>query len=251
VQADERRLLRLVGTRNLRDLGGYPTADGRQTRWRTLYRSDCLDTLAADGQVWLVDAGLSRIIDLRDDFEVASRPNVFATSTSAGVSYRRVPLWDNLPPPDTSEAPRLNDGYTRVLEECGPRLVAVVQALLESDGLPALVHCAAGKDRTGVVCALVLAGVGVEEATIVQDYALSIACLGPEYVAENRRLIEGRGLSWTVWAAQFDTPPERMLKTLGYLEARFGGAKRYLLQHGLPEAAIAELRDRLTEPESA
>jgi protein-tyrosine phosphatase len=213
-----------------------------------VYRSDCLDTLDPEGQVWLVNAGLSTIIDLRDNFEVKKRPNVFAVSTSAGVSYRRVPLWDSLPSPDGIQPPRLEGGYARVLDECGRRLVAVIQALLESDGLPALIHCAAGKDRTGVVSALVLAAVGVEEATIVEDYALSIACLGPDYVAENRRLIEGRGLSWTVWSAQFDTPPERMLKTLAHLDARFGGAERYLLDHGLPEAAIWELRARLTEP---
>src|SRR5215211_6384795 len=83
------RVIQLNGVKNLRDLGGYPTVDGRLTRWRTLFRSDCLDQLDTAGQEWLVDNGLRTAIDLRGDWEVEARPNVF--DASERLRYRRVP----------------------------------------------------------------------------------------------------------------------------------------------------------------
>ncbi len=77
---DPRRIVRLGGVRNLRDVGGYPTRDGRRIRWRTLYRSDCLDQLDPPGRAWLVIAGLRSVIDIRGPAELRERPNVFATS---------------------------------------------------------------------------------------------------------------------------------------------------------------------------
>ncbi|MBV9578834.1 MAG: tyrosine-protein phosphatase [Chloroflexi bacterium] len=114
--------------------------------------------------------------------------------------------------------------------------------------MPALIHCAAGKDRTGIAIALLLAAVGVEASTIAAHYALTNACLGREYLAESRHLVEARGQSWDVWATAFYSPPERMLSTLTYLESRYGGADAYLRIDGLAPCALATLRERLTEP---
>ena len=219
------RLLGLNGVRNLRDLGGYPTVDGRHTRWRTIYRSDCLDQLDEAGQAWLVEAGLRTIVDLRDDEEVLSRPNVFATSPR--VAYRRLPF------------------YLRELDLCGQRLGAIFAALLEPEAVPALIHCAAGKDRTGIVVGLLLEAAGVDRATICQDYALSGECLGPEYLAEGRIWLAGLGRDWDRWAHTFETPPERMLKTLEYLDRQFGGIETYLLGHGLDADQLERLRHLL------
>jgi protein-tyrosine phosphatase len=116
--------------------------------------------------------------------------------------------------------------------------------------LRVLIHCAAGKDRTGIVVALLLAAVGVPNETIAEDYALSIACLGPDYIAERRQWVYERGLDWERRAHVFDTPPERMLKTLDYLERRFGGVEAYLLRHSVSAGRIAVLRDQLTQPET-
>ena len=186
------RLVGLNGTRNLRDLGGYPTVDGRQTRWRKLYRSECLDLLDEAGQTWLIDAGLRTIVDLREDEEVAERPNVFAASQR--VRYRRIPFWNQPLPADFD--PDLSNGYVRELDMCGERLCAVFTALLEPDGLPALIHCAAGKDRTGIAIGLLLDLAGVTREAIAQDYALSAACLGPEYIAEGRTWVAKIGRDW-------------------------------------------------------
>jgi protein-tyrosine phosphatase len=232
------RLVGLKGTRNLRDLGGYPTVDGRRTRWRTIYRSDCLDQLDEAGQSWLIEAGLRTVVDLRDDEEAAARPNVFATSQR--VRYRRIPFWGRPLPADFD--PDLTNGYLRELDLCGQRLCAILAALVAPDALPALIHCAAGKDRTGIVVGLLLDAAGVTRDAIGKDYALSAECLGPEYLAEGRIWVAQMGRDWDPWAHSFETPPERMLKTLEYLDRQFGGIGAYLLRHGLDADQVERLR---------
>jgi protein-tyrosine phosphatase len=241
------RILNLSGVRNLRDVGGYPTRDGRQTRWRTLYRSDSLDKLDSAGQSWLLGAGLRSVIDIRNHGELAERPNVFATSSD--LAYRHLPLFDG-PPPDDLQ-PDLRNGYLREVDVLGHRLVTLITELLTSGALPAVVHCAAGKDRTGFGVAVVLAAIGTERSAIAEDYALSQACLGPTYLSETREWVESRGWDWAVWEHTVVTPPERMLATLTYIDARFQGVERYLLEHGLPPSALADLREALTEPIAA
>jgi protein-tyrosine phosphatase len=241
------RVVRLAGTRNLRDLGGYATVDGRRTRWRTLFRSDCLDKLDVTGQAWLEDNGLRTVIDLRDDSEVRDYPNVFAAPVSTSITYRRLALWNDPPPPGLE--PNLHEGYRREIDLVGDRMCAVVRALAEPGVVPALIHCAAGKDRTGLVVALVLGAVGVPNATIAQDYALSSACLGPEYLEEYHQWVMDRGLDWSRWSHLFETPPERMLKTLDYIDSRFGSLLAFLQCHGLDSDRVATLRELLTEPD--
>src|SRR5690348_750907 len=150
---DTRRVLRLEGLRNLRDIGGYATRNGRRTRWRTLYRSDCPDQLTEAGQMWLIQAGLRSVIDVRDHKELLERPNVFATSRE--VVYRHLPFFEG-PPPDNFQVD-LRNGYLREIDLLGNRMVTLIDELVRPGTLPALVHCAAGKDRTGVAMAVVLA----------------------------------------------------------------------------------------------
>ena len=241
VQLEPSRVLTLTGTRNLRDVGGYPTVDGRRTRWRTLYRSDCLDQLDQPGQAWLVDAGVRTIVDLRDDEEVASNPNVFADARR--IAYRRLPMWDQPLPADLD--PDLSNGYLRELDLCGGRLATILAAIVAPGALPAIIHCAAGKDRTGIVVALILAAAGVTREAISQDYALSTACLGPEYQAQARVWVAERGREWTRWAHLFECPPERMLKTLDHLDRQYGGVEAYLVRHGLDRSQLELLRQLL------
>lgn len=120
--------------------------------------------------------------------------------------------------------------------------------LTRPDMLPTLVHCAAGKDRTGVAIAVLLAAVGTEPSAIAEDYALSQTCLGTTYVDETRTWVTSRGWDWSAWEHTVYTPPERMLRTLDYLNERHGGIQRYLLAHGLQESALSTLREALTEP---
>lgn len=240
---DSRRLVSLTGTRNLRDLGGYRTADGRRTRWRTLYRADCYDTLDPRGQAWLIDARLRTVVDLRGEGEVERMPSVFVASEH--VAYRHMPLF--IESATRSGPPPVKNGYRSALDRAGRQVCAVYEAMLAPGALPLLFHCAAGKDRTGVVAGVLLAALGVAAETIAEDYALSIACLGPDYVVERRQWVADHGYEWDAWSHLFDTPPERMLLTLEYLDERYGGAERYLLDHGLTPPDLARLRELLTE----
>jgi len=243
VDGERARHLQLVGTRNLRDVGGYPTLDGRRTRWRTVFRSDCLDQLTPVSQDELLALGVRTIIDLREHDELAERPNVFATS--AHVAYRWLPFWDQ-PLPERG-LPDLGVGYVRELDLRGERLVAICRALLGPAALPALIHCAAGKDRTGVVVALLLAVAQVPDAVIIEDYAMSATCLGPAYLDEGRQWLTSRGWSWEQYGHNWSSPPERMARTLAHVQQRWGSAEAYLQDHGLGQPELDALRARLTE----
>jgi len=241
---DERRVVSLGAVRNLRDLGGYQTDDGRRTRWRTLFRSGCLDQLTPAGHSWLAQVGLRTVIDLREDGEVAERPN--ALPDSSQVRYQRIPLFDE-PLPDAYPPP-LAVGYWRVIEQRHARVRAVFEALVEPEALPALIHCHAGKDRTGVLVSLILAVVGVPPATIAADYALSASCLGADYIDETREWFTARGWSWEEYGHLAGAPAELMLDVLAQVDDRYGGVAQYLDGIGLAPAAVDRLRDVLTEP---
>lgn len=226
------RHLRLAGTRNLRDVGGYPAGPGRRTRWRTLLRSDALDRLPAASQAALVELGLRQVIDLRWDHEIEQRPSVFAGSSE--VRYRSVPLM-----PDAAVPEGLAATYRHMLDARGPALAAVARTMLEPAGLPALVGCAAGVDRTGVTVALLLSAVGVPADIVAADYALSF---------ESFTLDGSHGLDdWRAGPVTLDCRPEYMLEAVDHLERRHGGARSLLARHGLAEADLDRLGELLTE----
>ena len=162
---------------NFRDLGGYATADGRTTRWRTLFRADGLDRLTpADVEV-LRPYGLRTVVDLRmahefeerGRFPVDSYPVTFHNISVLDQTWdREQALASTLPAADF-----LHERYTEMLAEAGPRYADALRLLAAADALPAVFHCAAGKDRTGLLAMLVLGAVGVGHDDIVEDYALT------------------------------------------------------------------------------
>lgn len=245
--SNQQRILELNGVKNLRDIGGYPTVDGRRTRWRTLYRSACPDRLDAAGQRSLIQAGLRTVIDLRGHDELAERRSAFASSSE--VSYMHLPFFDG-PPPD-GFTPNLHLGYRGEVDQIGGHLVRIIETLTTPGGLPALINCAAGKDRTGVAIGVVLAAVGTQREAIAEDYALSEACLGPDLVETSRAWVLSKGYDWSAWEHVTYTPPERMLHTLDYLDTQYGGVEAYLLRHGLAPNMLSAVRELLTEPEAS
>ena len=229
------RHLRIPGTRNLRDVGGYPAVDGRRTRWRTLLRTDALDVLPRRSQAMLLELGLRSVIDLRWPHELDEAPSVFRASRR--VAYRSIPLLEDDPTPTIG----LAGTYRHMLDARAPQLVEVVRALLEPGGLPAVIGCAAGKDRTGVAVALILAVVGVPAETVVADYVLSAAAFaGP---VEDRHLVD-----WRSTPVEVEAPPGHMLAALEHLDRRHGGAAALLRRNGLTDAELDALVERLTEP---
>ncbi len=173
------RKLTLTGCVNFRDLGGYRTADGRHIRWRTLFRADGLTRLDAEDCAQLAELGLATVIDLRTRDEVEQRGRF--PEDAFEVEYHHLPLTDVLPPQEDlvryDEPAFVTSRYRQLFVEGSPSLSRAVQVLAEPGALPAVFHCSAGKDRTGVLAALVLGFLGVPRQVIVDDYALSAGAM--------------------------------------------------------------------------
>jgi protein-tyrosine phosphatase len=230
------RHIRLDGTRNLRDTGGYPASDGRRTRWRTLLRSDELTVLPAHARDELRQLGVRQFVDLRWPNELASSPNVFAGDRD--IRYASIPLLADDPSPEFG----LDGMYRHVLDERWEQLGEVIRALLAPGGLPVVIGCAAGKDRTGVTIALLLALCGVPDSVIVADYAMSA-----EAFAGSNETFPPTDWRRTL-RFEVESPPEYMASTLVHLQREHGGARALLRSIGLTDAELDTLVDELTEP---
>ncbi len=258
------RHLPIPGTYNIRDLGGYPTSDGRMTRWRTFLRADALHRLSPEGQQVLLDLGLDTVIDLRFAKELEESPNVFATSNFStpsngaandknSVNYVNISLMDGLSlaassgqtllvqPLDTLEAI-----YQAMLTHCQPALRAVFDVMSASDGEALLFHCTAGKDRTGLIAAMLLGLAGVAPETIAEDYALTDQYLD-ELKQELRAKAAASGQNLEHYERMLESKPEAMRNTLAFIEQQYGGVVAYLQQIGLTDAQIDTLQNMLAE----
>ena len=234
--ADPRRRIGLPGVFNLRDVGGYPVEGGGSVRWRTLFRSDALYRLDAAGVATVTGLGLRTVVDLR------SQPEVDLAPSPVGGCVTHVPLLTgNLPEVPLS----LGDLYHHLADECGEQIGGAIAALCGGDAMPALVHCSAGKDRTGVVIALILAVLGVPDEVIAADYALSAAYLDPDQTPVIGQLRASTGLGDELIAALLSSPPALILGLLRRIRERDGSVDGYLRGHGLTDAALGRLRAAL------
>jgi protein-tyrosine phosphatase len=229
---------------NVRDLGGLTTADGRRVRRGALVRSDQLCRLDDGGHAALLAHGVRTVIDLRNPAEAQRDPD--PTLHEQGVEYRLIPqqddqLWQQ---PEWAARTRA-ERDARVLDQRAEHIAAMARAVANAAPGGVLIHCLAGKDRTGIAVALLLGLLGVPDADIAADYALSEAALASEKAAalagaaddEARARIE-RG---------YDSRAETMLATLAHLRTRHGGAKAYLTRAGLSDVDIERIRARLLE----
>jgi protein-tyrosine phosphatase len=168
-------VLALDGCFNFRDLGGYATTDGRTVRWRSLFRADGPHALTAADTATLSALGIVTIIDLRtvDEAEQRGRWN---DHIGRAVSHH-LPMTDVLPDETELmqwvEAAHVGDHYGKIADGGANAITGAIKILASNGVLPAMFHCSAGKDRTGVLAAIVLGLLGVPDETIVADYALS------------------------------------------------------------------------------
>jgi protein-tyrosine phosphatase len=231
----------LAGAVNFRDVGGLP-AGSRITRSGVLFRSGSLARIDASARAAIADIGLRRIVDLRDDDEVALEPTVLDVADTI-----RVPLVLGSVASFFENDIGLDDLYAHIVDESAPGLVDIVRAVVETQ--PVLVHCTAGKDRTGVSVALILSAAGVDEDAVVADYARTAAILPPD---RNRRIVEwlrrahpeARHLEELVTAS----PEPVMRALLDRLRRSHGTPADYLRASGLGDDEIAELRRVLIDP---
>jgi protein-tyrosine phosphatase len=233
------RRIPLPGTLNLRDLGGYPTSDGGTVRWRTLLRSDALHLLDDTGRAALAGFGLRTVVDLRTDEEAENAPSAL---DGTGADVFHVPLlraqdFDGVPP-------ELAAVYWHMVDERGAAIAEVVGRLSAGGALPGLIHCSAGKDRTGLVVALVLEVIGVSDETIAADYAMSgenIDADAAQVVNRIQAISGGQQLDLGL----LGSPPGLIIESLARVRDQAGSVAGYLIRHGLPQVAIDRLRGAL------
>jgi len=171
------RWVRLHAVHNFRDLGGYPTRDGRSTRWRSVFRADGLYRLTKKDVEIVRELGVRTVIDLRTAKEIEERGRYPVDRHDVQFHHLSVidQTWDMADAHDWTGDPAgfLRLKYHLMLAEGGERLAQALDVLSRDDSGVTVFHCAAGKDRTGLLAALLLAGLGVEDEIIAADFGLS------------------------------------------------------------------------------
>jgi protein-tyrosine phosphatase len=246
------RRLRLDGPVNFRDIGGYQAADGRSVRWGRIFRSDSLETLTRADLAMLDELGIRLVCDLRRDEERVSGPS--KVEGYGQVRIEHLPIGGIAAEtkdmagrmlrgeiPEVSAA-MMADVYLTILELHPDSFGAVVGHAADAASLPMVVHCTAGKDRTGVASALVLAALGVDEETIAADYELSNEFQARARVAVVRPQLDAAGIEFAKVEAYFMAPRAVITATLDGLRERYGGVEKYLTGHG---GLAPETLDRL------
>ena len=259
---DLKRHLDLEGTRNIRDLGGYQTINGRTTRWKTMLRADNLEKLTPNGQKALVKYGIRTVIDLRQTIPMLSSPNPF--SKSSEVRYTHQNLIGDIPLGEIAQAsPEILNTFQKVeslegMEQIKQSYCAwlnfrkgqfyeTLATLATPSARPALFHCNGGKDRTGLIAALILGLAGVPKETIVEDYAITGKYLLSRHIASESE--RGNDASEVTWQEYRDIacPPKAMEGTLHYIEQRYGGIEKYAISVGLSSKQVASIREAIIE----
>jgi protein tyrosine/serine phosphatase len=225
------------GCRNVRDVGGLPTADGGRIRDGALIRSDSLQNLLPEGVEVVRRAGLGRILDLRSKEEVTRDPTPFTGD----------PLTAHTTLQDPADPPQDESTIVQVcidMLDLHPELfAAAVLAIAEAPEGAVVVHCHGGKDRTGMVVALALSVAGVPQKEIVADYFRTqerlAALLAEQLAAEPDESIHPRMIEFG------DTRAESLVAILDHLTTTYGGPEHYLRHGGLSTQQLAVLRARL------
>jgi len=229
---------------NVRDLGGLTTVDGRRVQRGALIRSDQLCRLDDGGRDALLAHGVRTVIDLRTPAEAEKDPDPLLHEH--GVDHVLVPQQDGQLWQDPEWIARTRaERDAMALDRRGEHIAAMARAVANAAPGGVLIHCLAGKDRTGIAVAILLSLAGVDDAQIAEDYALSEAALASERAAalaaatgpEARERIE----------RSYDSRAETMLATLAHLRARHGGAEAYLARAGLSAADMQRIRERLLD----
>ena len=245
VSGIQERLIKLGGARNFRDLGGYPTEGGR-VRWAQVYRSDTLAELSSEDVTTLAGLGVQTVYDLRRDEECARDPGRLAC-TRLQLPSRRISDTDPATLQTAAEAERwLLDDYVGMLANAGPVFGHLFSMLAGPSCAPAVFHCTAGKDRTGLTAALLLAALGVDRSVILDDYELTNDLKPAALVPDVVDLFVAEGIGREAALAILGAPRWAMAEALEVVDDTYGGIDDYLQGPGcMPPQVLADLRGRL------
>jgi protein-tyrosine phosphatase len=239
-----KRKIDVEGCSNFRDLGGYATESGRELRWRVVFRSDGLHELTPSGVATLrEEIGLVHIIDLRSNAELEFDGRGLLEREP--VVFHHMPLFGDHSRSQRSSVKDVALGklYLGMVEHAAPRLAAVIEQIASNEA-PSVFHCSAGKDRTGVISALLLGTLGVPDDTIVADYAATRD--GLDGIVAKLSRSKGYADMWKELPPQtLHAHPETMSDFLAELRGRYGSVRDCVRAIGVDESALERLEARM------
>lgn len=243
------------GSFNFRDLGGWRTGDGRAVRWGRLFRADSVHLLtAADVERAVEELGIRTMVDLRSDAEIAAggegalAPLVDDRQHLPVTAYGVAAIDAPRPAPGTADRSptRMFELYVAMLAVSGPAIARAVERFASADALPGVFFCAAGKDRTGVLAAVVLGAVGVRDEDIIEDYALTGASM--EQVIGRFASLPGAPEIYREHPpSHFGPYAETMDRLLAHVRETHGSFAAYLRANGVSAATLDCLAAQLVE----
>ena len=243
----------IPGAVNFRDLGGLRTATGATIRHGQLFRAGMTNHIAPEGLKQLRDAyGLRTVIDFRGPVEL-EKDGVGAFA-EYGIAHRNLPVVGSTALTPDEQKVRLDrmrsgkhdwfESYQFMVTEKAEAFVSFFAILAEDGALPAVFHCAGGRDRTGIAAALVLGVLGVPGEVITHDYARTGEYLMP-HVSRFARHMEQMSFTHDEFARLLATTPEPMERFLAWIGAQHGSVTAFVEALGVPSATVGTVRERL------
>jgi protein-tyrosine phosphatase len=248
-------VLQLDGAMNCRDLGGYPTPEGKTVRTGALFRSDRLSELTEDDLEELSSYGIRTVVDFRTEAEAGrDRTRLWASVTT----HAPLPIGDEIAQQhDFLERLKLGEvtevthddvaeSYREILDDHHHQYQAFMTLATDVDHLPLLFHCTAGKDRTGVAAAIILEACGVERVTVLDDYELTNELRAHRRIEQLRPSLEEAGVDVEAVRPALSAPRPAMELALEHLDTAHGGAVGYIVNTlGLGHDGVETLRANL------
>lgn len=246
------RRVPLTGAVNFRDLGGYPTAGGRTTRWGRVYRADQLGRLTPEDLAYLNQLGIGLLCDLRGHGEADESPTLLTEAKRVHLAIMDdlvdpFRIRDQLMRGDTSglDEALMVGSYQRMLDQFPDQFGAVLRHIADPANLPLVFHCTAGKDRTGITAMLLLAVLGVPEDIIMADFELTNIYTQAR-VALIRERLESGGINFDTLLPIFSASTAALQGAIAHLDTQYGGVLPYLRDAArLEDSVIAALRENL------
>jgi protein-tyrosine phosphatase len=257
VSTEHERLVSIEGTLNFRDIGGYPTRFGRIVRRHVVYRSDTLATVGDAGWEHLTELGIREIFDLRHEVELRTAPyeappGITATNLAIGpkeVQTEAKDVFEMLKSGDGAfDMDYMIEMYGRIFADHASVFGELLTHLADPQRLPAVFHCTAGKDRTGIAAALLLSVLGVERETVLDDYELSNEFRSSRRIEELRPRLEAEGIDVERVRPYLSAPRPALEAALTGVDVEHGGVDGFLVARaGVDEGILEALRTVLLE----
>lgn len=237
-------LILLEGAHNVRDLGGYPTKDGRTTKKGVFFRADSMANLTAGDVAKLRKLGVTLAVDLRSPEEILKKPSRLAGVD--GIRYEKVPMIDDITTEDLQgDHPMpIRELYEKNIDRSQAAFGKAFRLFLENREGASLFHCTAGKDRTGMLAMLLLELAEVPEEIIVDDYAATEDFMRDVFEQMSEEMLR---MGMKVPESTKHSAPENIEAAMDHVRKKYGGGREYLALGGISSAELDELAGRFIE----